>query len=195
MSVPEELDHAVERSANKFTAIYIAVLAVVLAVCSSGGDNASKDMMRASIDIADTYAFFQAKNIRQTIYEMAADDFEMERAKADAPEAISKLLDEKIAKYRATAKRYESEPATGDGKKELLAKARELEKKREVALQRDPYFDFGGGLLQIAIVLASSSIVLGGSLLLSVSMILGAIGTLMTVNGFALMVSLPFVGG
>ncbi|NJM34417.1 MAG: DUF4337 domain-containing protein [Rhodomicrobium sp.] len=120
MSVPEALEKAVEGSGNKFTAIYIAVLAVILAVCSVGGDNASKDMMRASIDIADTYAFFQAKNIRQTIYEMAADDFEMERAKPNVPEAVNTILNEKIAKYRATAKRYESEPATGDGKKSFL---------------------------------------------------------------------------
>ncbi len=184
MSLPDALEKAVEEGENRFTAIYIAVLAVILAICSVGGDNASKDMMRASIAIADTYAFFQAKNIRQTSYELAADAFETELVKPGLNEDVRKVLSEKASHYRGTAKRYETEPEKGDGKKELLAKARDLEAQRDVALARDPYFDFGGGLLQIAIVLASASIILGGRILLWTSIALGGLGALFTLDAW-----------
>lgn len=193
MSLPEVLEPS-EDTEEKLTAIYIAVLAVILAICSVGGDNATKDMMRASIDTTDTYSFYQAKNIRQTAYELAADEFEVELSKPGVSDELRKALTEKIEKYRATAKRYESDPEKKEGKKELLAKARDLEKERDTALSRDPYFDFGGAFLQIAIVLASASIIMGGPLLFWISVALGVFGTLFTLNGFFLLVSLPFLG-
>jgi hypothetical protein len=178
---------------NKFTAIYIAVLAVLIAICSIGDDDASKTMIRSSVGAADTYAFFQAKNIRQTVYALSADEFEAELLKPGLDENARKFLQDKLGKYRATVERYESEPATGDGKKELLAKARGLEAERDLALRRDPYFDYGQGLLQIAIVLASASLILGGPILLWVSGVMGIVGALSTFNAFALLIELPFL--
>lgn len=178
---------------NKFTAIYIAVLAVLIAICSIGDDDASKTMMRSSIGAADTYAFFQAKNVRQTAYALSADGFEAELMNPVLDEPSRKFLQDKLAKYRATVERYESEPATGEGKKELIAKARVFEAERDLALRRDPYFDYGQGLLQIAIVLASSSLILGGTILLWVSGAMGIVGALSTINAFMLLVELPFL--
>jgi hypothetical protein len=194
MSVPDALDPGSDATPNRLTAIYIAVLAVLIAITSVGGDNATKDMIRASIEAADTYAFYQAKSIRQTTIRTMADDFELRLADPSAPEPLRQMLQEKLTSYRATADRYESEPATRDGKKELLAKAHALEAQREIALKRDPYFDFGGALLQIAIVLASASLILGGSILRWVSGLLGVLGALLTLNGFLLLVELPFLG-
>jgi hypothetical protein len=193
MSVPDGLDPTSDVTPNRLTAIYIAVLAVLIAITSVGGDNATKDMIRASIEAADTYAFYQAKTIRQTTIRTMADEFELRLADASVPEPLRQKLQEKLTSYRATADRYESEPATGDGKKELLAKAHSLEAQREIALKRDPYFDFGGALLQIAIVLASASLILGGSLLRWVSGVLGVLGALLTLNGFLLLVEIPFL--
>lgn len=190
MSLPEALNASGDTD-DKITAIYIAVLAVILAICSVGGDNASKDMMRASIDAADTYAFYQAKNIRQTGYELAADELELELLKPGVSEELRKALSEKIERYHATAKRYETDPEKKEGKRELLAKAKDLEGKRDLALIRDPYFDFGGGVLQIAIVLASASIIFGGALLRWISVGLGVLGTLFTINAYTLLVAIP----
>jgi hypothetical protein len=193
MSLPEALDPARETSPGRLTAIYIAVLAVLIAVTSVGGDNATKDMIRSSIQAADTYSFYQAKTIRQTTIRTVADDFELRLADPAVPEPTRQKLQEKLASYRATADRYESEPSTGEGKKELLAKARALEAQRELSLKRDPYFDSAGALLQIAVVLASASLILGGPILLWVSAALGLVGTLLMINGFALLVEVPFL--
>lgn len=192
MSVAEPLEQEGLQD-NKFTAIYIAVLAVLIAICSIGDDDASKTMIRSSVGAADTYAFFQAKNIRQTAYALSADEFEAELLKPGLDENTRKFLQEKLSRYRATVERYESEPSTGEGKKELLAKARGLEAERDLALRRDPYFDYGQGLLQIAIVLASVSLILGGTILLRVSAVMAAAGALSTINAFALLVELPFL--
>ena len=192
MSVAEPLEQEGLEN-NKFTAIYIAVLAVLIAICSIGDDDASKTMIRSSVGAADTYAFFQAKNIRQTGFALAADAFEAELLKPGLDENARKFLQDKLGKYRATVERYESEPATGEGKKELLAKARGLEAERDLALRRDPYFDCGQGLLQIAIVLASVSLILGGTILIRVSAVMAVAGALSTINAFALLVELPFL--
>jgi hypothetical protein len=149
--------------------------------------------MRSSVDIANTYSFFQAKNIRQTSYRLAADDFEAQLADPDLAQPVRQALQDKAKNYRATADRYESEPETGDGKKELLAKAKALEAERDVALKQDPYFDYAQALLQIAVVLASVSLILGGSLLLWVSGVMGFLGALATINAFTLWVSIPFL--
>jgi len=53
---------------------------------------------------------------------------------------------------------YESDPATGEGKKELMAKARKLEEDRAVAKSRSPWYTYSGSLFQIAIVLLTASI-------------------------------------
>jgi hypothetical protein len=47
--------------------------------------------------------------------------------------------------------------------------------------------------LQIAIVLASVSLILGGTILLRVSAVMASLGALSTINAFALLVELPFL--
>lgn len=194
MSLPEGMDAQAVSEENKQTAIFVAALAVMLAICSVGGDNATKDAMRASIEAADSWAFFQAKSVRQTNYALAADSLERDLHNPALDDATKKYLQDKIAKYRATVDRYESEPATGEGKKELVAKAKGLEATRDQALKRDPYFDYAQGMLQIAIVLASSSLALGTQFLLWIARGLGVLGTLLMFNAFFLVVNIPFLG-
>ena len=87
-----------------------------------------------------------------------------------------------------------SEPETGDGMDQLFTKAKSLEKDRDIALRKDPYFDWSQALLQIAIVLASVHLIIGNLLLLGLSGGLAALGILLMLNGYALAVRLPFPG-
>jgi len=97
----------------------------------------------------------------------------------------------KLDEYRKTIARYESEPETREGKKELLARARENEQKRDHALKQDPYFDYAEALLQIAIVLISVAIVANLAWLSYLGGALGLIGMLLSLNGFLLLVEIP----
>ena len=77
------LDDAIERlrtdkdELNKWVGVYIGVLAVLLAICNVGGANAAKDATRANIEASNTWAFFQAKNIRRNSINLAADELEL----------------------------------------------------------------------------------------------------------------------
>ena len=187
-----------EKSADKFktrTAIMIAVLAMLLAVTGLGGQNAAKEATNNNIFASNLYAFYQAKNIRQTDFALAADALELSLLTTPGitPEAKAEYQ-KKIDAYRKNVARYESEPETQEGKKELLARAKVMEQTRDHALKQDPYFDYAEVLLQIAIVLASVAIVSGISWLVIGSAALGIIGTLLMINGFLLLVAIPGIG-
>ena len=70
--------------------------------------------------------------------------------------------------------------------------ARQLEREREVNRQQDPYFDFAAVLLQIAIVVSSVAILATSRLLYGVSVVLAVCGTVLLLNGYTLVVTLPF---
>ncbi len=180
---------------DRLIAVYIGVLAVILAIAGVGGGNATKDATARNIEASNTWAFFQAKNIRRTVTLVAAEQSKLMLAtQPDLAAPTRAMIDEKIAKLRKDEARYTSEPDTGEGTQELSVRARELEKRRDVAMRKDPYFDYGQALLQIAIVLASVAIITGGLILLVLSGILAVAGTLITLNGFALFATLPFIG-
>jgi Domain of unknown function (DUF4337) len=187
-----EVHHALrDETFRKLAAIYVGIVAMLLAISSLGGSHATKTMLSANIQASDTYAFYQARNIRQTSYQLAADQLEMQLAVQPDPQAKSKA-EETIKRYRATAARYESDPAGGEGKKELLAKAKGWEAKRDHAAESDPNFEYSEALFQIAIVLGSVAIVAVSGPLLALSGVLAAAGTALMVNGYFLLVHLPF---
>lgn len=175
-------------------AVSIAILAMLLAITGLGGANAGKEATNNNIYAANHYAFYQAKNIRQTDYNLAADAIELAFLQDGSLNAEARTaLKAKAEAYRKTAARYESEPETQEGKKELMVRAKDYESRRDHALKQDPYFDYAEALLQIAIVLISVSIVATLPWLAIVGSIVGAAGGLLMVNGYTLAVEIPFL--
>jgi hypothetical protein len=170
----------------------IAVFAMVLAICGLGGSNAGKEAVNNNVLASNYFSFYQAKNVRQTALVLAADEIELAWLNEPAlPEASRQALRAKLDQYRKTVARYESEPETREGKKELLVRAREHEQKRDHALKQDPYFDYAEALLQIAIVLISVSIIADLVWLSFMGGAIGLAGALLTINGFYLLVEIP----
>jgi hypothetical protein len=195
------IDDAVERltdtkdDINKWVGVYIGVLAVLLAICGMGGGNAAKDVARAHIEASNTWAFFQAKNIRRTAITMAADELELQvKAQPAMTAEARQAYEAKIKDYRATAQKLTTDPERKEGLDELFEKGKALEAERDVAMRKDPYFDWSQALLQIAIVLASIHLIVGNISLLALSGGLGALGLLLMLNGFTLLLRLPFLG-
>lgn len=124
----------------------IVVFAALLAINTYMGGSNSGKVLNNTIDANNTWAFYQAKSIKQTLAEMAYDDAERVHDK------------KKMEALKAKIDRYESDPKTGEGKKELMAKARKLEDERAVAKQRSPWYTYAGSLFQIAVVLLTASI-------------------------------------
>lgn len=145
---------------NKRVALLIAILALMLAFSEAGGKNAQNDMLSSNIEASNLWAFFQAKTIRITTLQTAVDSLELDRAgvdEANRKDAMGKRIDS----WKATIARYNSEPETSEGRKELAARAKKQEEQRDRAHARDMKFEIASGVLQIAIVLASASIITG----------------------------------
>lgn len=187
---------------QRLTAVWIAVLAVLLAVSGLGGENTAEAVVFNNILASDSFAWYQAKNIRQTAYELAADDlqFLLESQRVSLPPEQVQELEARLADYQAAIARYDSEPdpddpdnpLKGEGKRELLAQALHYQAARDQALVQDPNFDYASVLFQIAIVLASVAIIASSRLLVGLSGALGVVGTLLALNGFFAFFVLPF---
>ena len=167
---------------NKRIGILIAVMAGVLAFAEAGGSNASADALRGTVELSNTWAFFQAKTIRMTTLNAQADALELvtnEMAAGPQREAITK----KVTDWRATAQRYDSEPETGEGRKELAAKAKEIETARNDAAAANATYDLSSSALQLGILLASAAVVTGLLWLSYIGAGLGVVGTLLGFMG------------
>jgi hypothetical protein len=191
--IADSLKEAQELDLDRRVAIYIAFLAVLLSICSVGGGNATKDSTRTNIQASDTWAFYQAKHQRETAYKLAADGLQLRLSEPGLPDVTRKEIEKKLAAYNAEIAHLETDNQKGEGKKELAAKAKEFEKERDTALRQDPYFDYAEAFLQIAVVLASASIVLKNGSLLWGSGVLSFLGFLLMLNGFTLAVTIPFI--
>jgi hypothetical protein len=189
-----------QKDRERWIGVYIAVLAVSLAICSMGGGNAAKDATLKNIEATNTWAFFQAKNMRRHVLRMRIDELEMQLAHEPGLTDESKAaIRTKIEDYRRQDTILTSDPEKEAGKREgldqLWERGKALEAERDLAMLKDPYFDYAEAFLQIAIVLASVAIITRRStLLLAVSAALGLLGVLLTINGFTLAVALPFFG-
>jgi hypothetical protein len=182
---------------RRFTAIYVGIAAMLLAIAALGGSETTKEMLNANIHASDTYAFYQSKYIRQVLLQTAAEELELTAAAAaNLPPEQRARVDQIVKRYRDTATRYESEPATadgkgGEGKKELMARAQQWEHTRDHAGARLPNFEYAEAAYQIAIVLGSVAIVAASPWLLGLSGVLAVLGLALTVNGYVLLVPLP----
>jgi hypothetical protein len=145
----------------------ITVLAALLAINTlMGGSNSSK-VLNNTIEANNTWAFYQSKDIKGRLTEISKEN------------ALSKGNTAKAEELQKKIDRYESEPATGEGKKELMAKARKLEAERAVAKQRSPFYTYAGSLFQIAIVLLTASILAVNRNLFRASIGVGAVASLL----------------
>jgi hypothetical protein len=193
--IVEGADDGVRKHRDRLIAVYIGMLAVALAICSVGGGNATKEATARNIDASNAWAFFQAKNIRRHDLRLQIGQLELTLAtEAGLSEPARKAIEGQIAKYKKDEARLTSEPDTGEGVNELRERGKVLEVQRDLAMRKDPFFDYGQALLQIAIVLASVAIITGGTSLLLLSGILAAGGVASMLNGFTLLFSAPFIG-
>ena len=154
----ETLEQVTERG-GRYVALLISILAAMLALVEVSGGNAEQDATTNNITAANLWSFYQAKTIRRSNLQQLTDMVELDLPDL-SPERAERTR-KRLEAWRATAARYESEPETNEGRKELAARAKAAEEARDRALAADNMFDYGSASLQLAIVLASASIVIG----------------------------------
>jgi hypothetical protein len=188
---PEEIhEHGRDRFGRR-VALITAVYAVLLALAALGGNHAMKEMLLAQQKSSDQWAFYQAKVIREHQYrgqKLRLEADLIERGDVMRP-AAREHIEALVKQFGEEEKRYNEE------KKGIENEAKALEHERDRWQAKDPYFLFAEAVLQIAIVMASVSILSRSAAVFIFSLVLAGAGTLLTINGFLLLVQVPSMLG
>jgi hypothetical protein len=185
---PEELEEAMGHRFTRRVALTTAIFAAILAISSLGGSKAMKDMILFQQQASDQWAYYQAKAGREHFYRgqkmrLELDLMEKETLKPEIRQRYETLLQQ----MGTQEERY------GKDRKDIEKIARKLEHERDIARSKDPYFEFAEVLLQIAIVMATVSILSQSRAIFGVSLISASFGTLLCLNGFFLLFHLPYL--
>jgi hypothetical protein len=166
----------VDHGGNKGVALLISVLALVLAFSETLGKAAQTSAISYNIEASNLWAFYQSKTVRRTTLRTAVEQTALLN---DSPKAK-----EQIEEWKKTARRYQSEPETGEGRDELEARAKAAQAKRDLAMAAYHHYEVSSAAVQIAIVVASASIVAGVPALVWLAGTLGLVGVAFCVIGF-----------
>ena len=184
MSAHESMEHAehAEHASgeNKKIALLIAVIALCLALSETLGKGAQTESIAKNVEASNLWAFFQAKTIRRTVVQTAA---EQGKLMAPADDAAKAALAKQIDDWQKTAARYRSEPSTHEGSEELAERAKHAEEERNLATEKYHHFEIASAAFQISIVLASATIITGMVWLAGVAGILTLAGIAITALG------------
>jgi hypothetical protein len=190
----EAADTAVEaKERDRTVALIIAILALLLALAEAGAKNAQHLSTEKNIESSDLFNFYQAKRIRSTVVETASEMLEAQKAGLADP-AAQQAVEKQIAEFKATVARFEKDPKKPEDSLDAIQeRANAAGEARELANHRLEHYELGSGLIQIAIVLASASIITGIAVLMWLSVGLGAIGAILLAFGFFAPTALSFI--
>lgn len=161
----EHLAKHPEDSHGRRAALLIGVLAAVLALCEMEERSAQNAYLAHHVGASDEYAFYQARETRALMLTQSA-------AILDAL-PVSKLAADSAAAARAEAARLTADSDKGNGLQQIQARAGTQTRARDIALHRTEWFEVVTSALQIAIVLASVSVVTGLRTVARVGAVLG----------------------
>jgi Domain of unknown function (DUF4337) len=156
MEHAEHAEHAAH--SNRKVALLIAVLALFLSFSETLGKSAQTEAISDNVKSSDTWTFYQAKDIRRTVLNAAADQTILLAANTADP-AAKAAIDKQIGAWRSTVARYESDPKTGEGRKELAARAKAEEEDRDLSMAKYHHYEIASAAFQIGIVLASAAVI------------------------------------
>jgi len=118
------------------------------------GEKASQTLfLMDHITMSDDFAYYQAKNLRVTTLEATNGILQ------NLPGAPNPAIADRIKAANTTIAQLRDDPVRKNGMKQLLAQAEIHRRQAEHALHREHGFAGAAGALQIAILLASVSIV------------------------------------
>jgi hypothetical protein len=179
----EQADHAKEAAGeNVRIALLIAVIALCLALSETLGKGAQTESISKNVEASNLWAFFQAKSIRRTVVQTAAEQSRLSLGSA-GDDAAKAALQKQIDDWQKTAARYRSEPETGEGTEQLSERAKHAEEERDLATAKYHHFELASAAFQIGIVLASATIITGMIALAWISGLLTLAGVAFTALG------------
>ena len=172
------------KSTAKLIGLLISVLALFLAVSEMLGKSAQTNALAINIEASNTWNFFQAKTICQT---MLRTQLENTRMQVDVarPE-----VEKQLKSWQANIDRWESEPETNEGRRELTKRAKELEAKRDAFFEQYHAYEISSLIIQLGIVMCSVALLTSVMMFAGVAMVLGGAGLAVMVGTY---LKIPFV--
>jgi hypothetical protein len=155
-------------------AVLVSELAAALALTELGEKAAQNEYLTHHIAVSDDWAFYQAKNLRAQMRDTEVDVL------ASLPNAADPAVQARISAARAYAAKSRDDPKGGEGMKQIAVTARRAEASRDAAFHRYHGYELAVGALEIAIVLASVSVV---TRMVALALGAGAIGAIAAVYG------------
>ena len=160
-----------QEKTKEYTGWIITFLAAFLAITSLLDGGNSSQILDNTIQANNVWSFYQAKSIKQSLAEITYDN------------AVRNGDKRKAQIMKAKIERYESEPSSGEGKKELMAKARAIEAERAVAELRSPWYTYSNAFYQIAIVILAASMLMLNKKMYWIGIGLGTFAILLMTQG------------
>jgi hypothetical protein len=163
----EHLQHHPEDNHAKRAALIIGVLAAILALFDMMERSSQNAYLSHYIGASNEYAFYQARQTRALVLNQTAG---LMAALPPTPETQKAAAD-----ATAESKRLTEDSERGNGAKQIQARAAAESEARDKSLHRYEWYEMVTSGLQIAIVLASVSVVTQLVPVLWVSLALGAV--------------------
>ncbi|HYZ22714.1 MAG TPA: DUF4337 family protein [Rhodopila sp.] len=138
---------------SRRVAVLVSALAAALAITGIGSQSSQNEYLTQHVAVSDDWAYYQAKNVRATVKDAEA------QLLASLPNAGDPAVQARIKEAGDYAARMRDDPKAGNGMKQLEAQTRTREVERDHAYHRYHSFEYAAGALEIAIVLASVSVV------------------------------------
>lgn len=173
---------AADRKHNKRAALMIIVLAALLAISEMAGKHAQTASIADNIEANDLWAFYQAKTIRSTVLRTAVESARL--LPTDNTQETAEARAKQLTAWQRAADRYESDPVSNEGRRELAEHAKAITVLRDEKLNTYHEFEYGSAALQLAIVMASAAVITEFVLLEIVSAALGLIGLALALVGW-----------
>ena len=177
----EKIEEAHQKH-NKRAALIIIGLAALLAIAEMAGKHAQTASIAYNIEANDLWAFYQAKTIRSTVLRTAIESAQL--LPTDGTPEGADARKKQLADWRKTADRYESDPVTKEGRKELAERAKAVTELRDRKLTVYHEFEYSSAALQLAIVMASAAIITEIVLIEIISAGLGLVGLALALIGW-----------
>jgi hypothetical protein len=150
----------------------MSILAVLVAVATLFGHRAHTEELLLQAQATDQWAFYQAKNIRLHEMQVVVDQLGVFTVQ---DKEKTELLREK---YRKEVERYSND------KDSISEKAKEQERERDLLRAKADRFDAGEGILEIALVICSLTLLTDKKFFWYAAMLIGAAGIVVSIAGF-----------
>ncbi len=162
-SASETAKRAQERLFRDRVALMVGIGAVALAIVHMAAAGAARESLLRGIEASDTFTYMQAKIVRETVAQAAA------QSTALAPGDRATWVDE--------AKRLRTDDVAGHGIKQLQATGTAERRASQRAAAASEGYEVGETALQMAIVLLSIALVARSWAIVGGAVVLAGLGT------------------